>query len=245
MESASNRELERISMVAEQRRKRLNQVLQEKIGAVIDELGIDAERKLTKREAALILEILGIELNIYQKIELEITVDRSHTFNSQSLKGWIMKYRNFVMCKIVDKKSNEPIDTTEEKEIVERKGRESVLPDIKASKHSQLSRRSCIRERVSMDSYMELIKRNKNMKVRFGKALGNVVNSYKARSGSKGESYRNTVKKRINNSTQEYKRSFIRNVELLSLMQKNCGQMQRFRKLMLTGITTPKNIPFL
>ena len=232
-------ELSCISKVAEQRKKDLDKALQKKMDAIIDELGIDHDKTLTKREVILILELLGIELNGYQKTELEVAVERAHRFQSQSLKAWIMKHRNFVTCKVLVGQVKEAKDIAEEKKD------ETILPEIKTSKHSKSCEKSTFLRKAGIDSYIQLIKRNKDIKIKFEKMVENAANEYKTRSGTKGRSYGNKVKQRLFNSIREHKRSFIRNVELLSLMQKNCCQMQYFRKLMFTGIVNEQDIPSL
>ena len=98
-------EFDRISKIAKARKKETWTLIGKKCDQIMEQFGIESESKLSKRDAHLILDIIGIELNQYQKIEFDQLMARSHCFTGESLKYWIFKNRNFLLCKVIDRKS--------------------------------------------------------------------------------------------------------------------------------------------
>ena len=63
----------------------------------LTQLDISAETQLKHKDALTIMQLLGLELNEYQKAELDNTMDRAHEFNPFKLRGWILKNHNFLL----------------------------------------------------------------------------------------------------------------------------------------------------
>ena len=90
-------EFDKVAKRLKMREKRAKIALEKKLDAVLQELKLDSDRKLSKSDARLILELLGIELNEYQKSELEATIERAHCFNANKLQSWIVMHKNFIL----------------------------------------------------------------------------------------------------------------------------------------------------
>eukprot|EP00826_Nyctotherus_ovalis_P007789 TRINITY_DN11990_c0_g1_i2.p1 TRINITY_DN11990_c0_g1~~TRINITY_DN11990_c0_g1_i2.p1 ORF type:complete len:241 (+),score=6.56 TRINITY_DN11990_c0_g1_i2:62-784(+) len=89
----------RMARVIKNRSLRSKLALEEDCDKVLTELNLDANTQLTRAEVKMILDILGLELNNYQRGELNILIEKMHCFNGNVLKRWIVKNRRFVLCK--------------------------------------------------------------------------------------------------------------------------------------------------
>ncbi len=83
---------------------------------------------------------------------------------------------------------------------------------------------------------MELVKRNRQMREQFQQRLGQTLERHKALSGAEGKEYARKVRERLRKCVRDQNSEFVRNVEMLSLMQKYCCEMQRFRSMMLSDV---------
>ena len=88
---------EKLAQKAKEREIKMRKILDKKYEKSVEELGLNPDNKLTKADARLLLELLGLELNEYQKNELDATLDRVRGFNCSKLKNWIIKNRNFIL----------------------------------------------------------------------------------------------------------------------------------------------------
>ena len=222
----------------------------------MDKLNIDEERKLTKHEVKLILEILRFELNEYQRNDLEVLIERSHCFNIKSLKAWVSKNRKFILhynTNIKDATNKTAFVTGE---LSSQKNKTVDLTNNKAMNSVTLPKISMISKRASsykrdtspgklgktvIGKYVEFVKKNKGIRESFQKKLEQTLEKQKKVSGEEGKEYSKKVRERLRKSIKKQQNEYVKNVELLALMQKYCCQMQRFRSIMLNG-TTNKSI---
>ena len=92
------------------------------------------------------------------------------------------------------------------------------------------------RAEAGMSDYVELVKKNKKIRELFKRKLGQTLERQKKESGEQGKEYAKDVRERLRKCVKDQRNDFVRNVELLALMQKYCCQMQRFRNMMLSDI---------
>lgn len=199
-------ELVQISKVAEEREKELKKSISKKCDQLLQQLNIDYDSDLSIRDVNLMLELMGIELNMYQRAELNVTITRAHSYKIKSFKDWMFKNRNFILCKLVGK-SSEDLHKTKASNL--------TLPAINNRS------RSTTRVQTNVD-YTKLLKKHKEIKVKFTQELEKLYNeNKKMKRDPKGKK----VLERLNKSMKEQKRTFAKNAELLSLIQKYSTQM--------------------
>ena len=195
-------ELVQISKVVQEREKLLKKSISQKCDQALQQLKIDYEANLSTRDVNLVLELMNFELNIYQRAELNATITKAQSFKIKSLKDWIFKNRNFILCKVIGPTAR----TT---------SLETKLPAIKD--------RSRLIGRIHTNAdYIRLAKKNKEISSKFTKELDELYNAnVKIKEDIKGKK----VLERLNRSMKEQQRSFVKNVELLSLIKKYSTHM--------------------
>ncbi len=90
-------EFDRISRKVKERERRSRAGLNRALDNAVVDLGIDPDHRLSSSHARLLLELLGLELNEYQREELDSLMGRSHAFGVEKLRSWIMKNRQFIL----------------------------------------------------------------------------------------------------------------------------------------------------
>ena len=169
--TSSRLDFKKISKTAIDRKKTLNKVLQKRVDGIVDKLDFNPDAQLTKREVYLVLDLLGIELNCYQRSELEANVNEISSnkiscFNVQSLKNWIMRNRNFIVCKVIGVNAIKPdsLNDIPERKNLEKEVKTALkLPDINKTKRNNSCQRSGITNKINLNSYMEAMKDRKSV----------------------------------------------------------------------------------
>ena len=228
-------EFNKISHVAQVREQRLKETIDEKCDKIAEELNINTKGKLGKREVKHIIEVLGFDLNAYQKSELESTVERAHFFNLKSLKNWVAKNRHFILCRVVNSEDSKSYKNNKEefpnkKYFKMNRTIGNPLPSIKRNRRT-LSQYQVpkVVDNVILKSYVDCLKQNEENKRRYKEQLEDALDAYKLRNREKGIEYEKKVMERLNKSLRDHQESYIKNMELLSFMKQNCQQMTKIR----------------
>ena len=205
-------ELELISKLAQKRKKQIKTALDTKCDKIMDQLGLDFDKNLTKKDVSMILDILNIELNSYQKAELYSTIERSHRFNSRSLKLWILKNRNFILCKVVNKYGSDKQivngfttnDVTEKEDI--------SLPPISPNKLPKSKPVACKSKLVMKPKKqsVSVCERNNRLK--------------------EHELEKRTIE-RLNSSIKKQKAAFSQNLKLLKSIRRNLHEEKEIKNI--------------
>ena len=114
------------------------------------------------------------------------------------------------------------------------------LPEIGQKRSTSFHTNGSRKRGVGAVDYVELVKKNKQIREMFQRKLGQTVERQKMISGEEGKEYAKKVRERLRKCVKDQNSEFVRNVELLALMQKYCCQMQRFRNIMLSDVAAKK-----
>ncbi len=90
-----------------------------------------------------------------------------------------------------------------------------------------------------MGEYTELVRKNRQIREMFERKLGQTLERHNAASGEEGKDYALKVRERLRKCVREQRQEFVRNVEMMALMQNCCCEMQRFRCMMLSDESAP------
>ncbi len=63
----------------------------------LTQLGVSEKARLKQKDASLLLQFLGLDLNEYQKAELDATIERAHDFPPSKLRSWILQHHSFLL----------------------------------------------------------------------------------------------------------------------------------------------------
>eukprot|EP00826_Nyctotherus_ovalis_P043884 TRINITY_DN4681_c0_g2_i1.p1 TRINITY_DN4681_c0_g2~~TRINITY_DN4681_c0_g2_i1.p1 ORF type:complete len:159 (+),score=42.53 TRINITY_DN4681_c0_g2_i1:209-685(+) len=157
------------------------------------------------------LELMGLELNIYQRAELNAMIAKSREFKVNALKLWLFKNRNFILCRLAGKDLKKRAESPGEKE--------STLPGIKDRS------RSTGRVHANPHSdYYKLAKRNKEIMQGFTQQIENL---YKRSEDAVQVSRVKKILERLNKTMKEQRNTYAKNIELLSLIRKYSNEMNQ------------------
>ncbi len=96
-EESTTTEFDRLAAKVRERERNSRLALSRAVDKAVQDLGLDPDKRLSKRHARLIMELMGLELNEYQRSEFDAFMDRSHVFGPEKLKLWIIKNRHFLL----------------------------------------------------------------------------------------------------------------------------------------------------
>ena len=214
--------LKRICKIKETKNVQARIALMSDCDKVLENLKLTKNMKLNRFEVKTIIEILGLELSNYQKGELNILINKSHCFNRQALKQWILNNMNFVPCKYIGRsidftigKKSQPIRIRYPiKRSLSKSFNDINLPKIKNPINNNIT---------PLGRSNKILKRNLSI----SKKIENTFNH-----GTKEFDYCSKVRERFNKYMKDQDTMFTKNDRLLEIMKEQCKKMKHFQRLL-------------